>query len=116
VYVRWKHWHQYGFIAGSRAVLVEAIRVDGRPRQRVVAYLASWAKQYDYRMNSYRRERFWRQARRALDKLSLPPDARARIEARLAERVPGFTAEEIAAQEQQAATAMAILRGMGVKL
>ena len=76
------------------AVLVESRRVDGKPRQRVIAHLASIpsASLWDPTRRCY----FWEQVRDRLRDLDLPADSHASIEAKLAETV-AFMDEEVAA-------------------
>jgi hypothetical protein len=106
VFVRWhvkkrserKPWHS----PLLTATLVESRRVDGQPRQRVVAYLGAIreARARDPELPDLQ-FRFWTQVSARLDRLAnrLSPEQRAAIEARLAERVSRPTAEEAAAAE-----------------
>jgi hypothetical protein len=67
------------------AVLVESARVDGKPRQRLVRYLAAIREGDLERPLTV--ERFWRDVDRALDTLALD-DQRSSIEGRIAATVP----------------------------
>ena len=80
-----------------RAVLVESVRVDGKPRLRHIAFIASYDPK-PYREHSMR-GRFWLTARERLDHLAnrVTPEQRARIEATLAERVSPLPPDEQAA-------------------
>jgi hypothetical protein len=68
------------------AVLVETHRVDGRPRQRVVRYLATIkAGQLVYPLSV---ERFWQAVDARLAELPLADDQRHVIERKIGEAVP----------------------------
>ncbi len=76
------------------AVLVESRRIDGKPRQQTVAYLGSIREGL---VNlAIRRGYFWRDVTQILDGLGkrVSRDDRAKIEGRIAERVPALTAAE----------------------
>jgi hypothetical protein len=64
-------------------LLVEAVRIDGKPRQRHLAYLAS--------VQADRRDlpRFWYNVIRKLDRCRLSPEERDRITAAIAKKVGG---------------------------
>src|SRR5262245_53212758 len=123
MFVRWKQQPRKNSILWS-AELVESVRIDGKPRQRVAAYLGSideaklddvvararfWRSVYrhisDYHPIELRHHHEWgaptSTARRNLDIIRetansfdvvyprvLEPGERAKIEAKLAERVP----------------------------
>ena len=78
-----------------RAVLVESVRVDGKPRLRHIAFIASYEPEPSCSEWTWR-GRFWLTARQRLDKLAnrITPEQRASIEASLAERVPRLPPEE----------------------
>jgi hypothetical protein len=113
MFIRWQtyrsvaYWHTVpAFIAGRdppikrvRAVLVESVRVDGKPRLRHIAFIASYDPDPNPRWANSRRGRFWLTARERLDKLAnrITLEQRARIEATLAERVPPLPPDEQAA-------------------
>jgi hypothetical protein len=82
------------------AVLIEAVRVDGKPRQRYVAYLGGLTEQgiEDVRQ----RCRFWDRANARLHALShrLTDQDRNRIVAKLATRVPIPTRHEHAQSQE----------------
>ncbi len=95
MFVRWKKrrstdrafWHAKHGSVTHYAVLVESVRVDGQPRQRFVAHLTSY-NEGDNRNAEMKPVDFWRQAEHRLNGLNLDGDLRARVEAKLAERMP----------------------------
>jgi hypothetical protein len=107
MFVRWQNyrsvasWRPDKPIKRIKAVLVESVRVDGKPRQKYIAFLSS----YNPDRSGSGRFRFWREARACLDRLDnrITPDDRIKIEAELARRVPRTTPEEIEAQERESA-------------
>jgi hypothetical protein len=78
--------------------LAESVRIEGRPRQRHIAFLGSikigleWNRDVD----TAQRSGFWHHARAVLDRLGnrITLDQRAKIEAALAARVKPLTPEE----------------------
>jgi hypothetical protein len=76
------------------AILVESVRVDGKPRQRHIASLASIREREMDDVN--RRCQFWEEVTRKLDRLDnrVSADDRCRIEAVLAERVSCATRKQ----------------------
>jgi hypothetical protein len=86
------------------AMLVQAERRDGKPRQRVVAYLGTIGT--DRLGHPYPRRWFWEKCDARLGSLTLEPAERARIEAAIEGVVPRPSPEEIAAAEQELAEAM----------
>jgi hypothetical protein len=95
MFIRWQKRKQVGGDLWV-AVLVESERVEGKPRQRHVAYLASIL---DSRIqHPTQRYFFWDKVRSAFDGLpDLPARERRAIERRIAEKVPALTKREIAA-------------------
>jgi hypothetical protein len=79
--------------------LVKSERRDGKPRQKVVAYLGIVRE--EYAEHPTHREAFWRRASARLDALGLDPEERGKIEAALLARVPRPSAEEVAAAERK---------------
>jgi hypothetical protein len=80
--------------ARLEARLAESVRVEGKPRQRFIAYLASLAEPND----ASDRADFWDVITHELDRLgNRLGDERAKIEAAIAARVPRPTAQERAA-------------------
>jgi hypothetical protein len=89
MYVRWliyKSQARYIHRPHDRwtAILVESIRIDGKPRQRHIACLASFRPAYDSLFV------FWEKITRKLDSLSnrVTAEERQRIEAQIADTVP----------------------------
>jgi hypothetical protein len=80
------------------AVLVESVRIEGKPRQRFVAHLARIA---EGKQEIHDRADFWRAAISGLDKLGINGPARERAEAKLAEKVRRPTDEETAELRRQ---------------
>ena len=79
------------------ARLVESRRVNGKPRQRTVAYLGSIRDTHveDAGCRGF----FWCEADRRLSELGLSDDERGRIDARLSAVVPRPTLDEVLAVE-----------------
>ena len=105
MYVRW----QLVFPKCPTAVLVESARVNGKPRQRHIAYLgkvdhrAMDDKNYLARRGiagygAHYRAWWWYRISKKLDALAnrVLPDDRRKVEAALAREVPRPTAEEVA--------------------
>ena len=94
MYLRWQRRRRArrGKSPLVTAVLVESRRVDGKPRQRVVAYLGGIREAYvDEREGEHRA--FWRGVDDRLDALGLDPATRARVEASVESRVRRVTPE-----------------------
>jgi hypothetical protein len=119
MFLRWqsrKHTERRSYLGDTddvhwRADLVESIRIDGRPRQRYIAYLCGFTEQQfkDKRTGRVREAQqlyVWEHALNCLDRLDnqLTGEDRARIEAALADRigVPKPTREAIEAQHRKA--------------
>jgi hypothetical protein len=80
------------------AVLVESVRINGKPRQRTIRYLGSIREQYldlSEGASTARRFHFWRGVEWSLDQLELSDLDRVRIIAAIEERVPQPTSEDI---------------------
>ncbi len=89
MYVRWQRRRRVRKGRKSpllTAVLVESRRVNGQPRQHVVAYLGGIREAY-IDVSEWQHRAFWRRVDDRLDELELDPDTRARIEASVAARV-----------------------------
>jgi hypothetical protein len=75
--------------ARLKAVLVESVRIDGKPRQKHLAVLGSLPldaiTEHEGFPGSWHRHRFWRIATARLDQFA--PEDRARILASIAEKV-----------------------------
>lgn len=108
MFVRWQNYRSIvatdswkrrrGDIVRIKAVLVESVRIDGKPRQKYVAFLASYDPkhlEWDW-LEKTVRSGFWRRSRRRLDQLGnrITPEQRAKIEAELMRRVVPTTPEE----------------------
>jgi hypothetical protein len=115
MFVRWqnyksvarRHWRKNEPpITRCRAVLVESIRIKGKPRLKHIAFLASYQphwldrsfhnREFAERMYLGVRASFWRDARQRLDRLGnrITREDRSKIEAALALKVPLLTSEE----------------------
>ena len=81
------------------AVLVKSVWEQGRPRQKVVRYLARI--QECYLTAPAHRQLFWLRVDAHLASLHLDPDTRARCEQRLAREVARPSPEELAVLLQQ---------------
>ena len=94
MFVRWQRRSRkrYGRSRLLTAVLVECRRVDGKPRQRTVAYLGGIREKF-IGQNVWQHDRFWSRVNARLDELALDPATRANIEASIAARVPRVTDE-----------------------
>jgi hypothetical protein len=105
MYVRWqwvgdrkrqgdRYFCRRGY-ADVYAILVESVRVDGKPRQRHVAYLGSVRFDRDRQQatSPHYRAWWWHDVAAKLAKLGnvIPLDQHPRIEAALAKRVPPVT-------------------------
>ncbi len=86
------------------AVLVESHRIDGKPRQQTVAYFGSIREGLVNFVT--RRGYFWRDVTQILDGLGkrVSRDDRAKIERRIAERVPALTPAECSEANEILAT------------
>jgi hypothetical protein len=91
-FVRWqKRESQSRYAKRSprcKAILVEAVRINGQPRQRHIAFLASY--KVDTIDQPGTRSLFWQRALSRLDQLDdrISPGTRKKIEAELARHVP----------------------------
>jgi len=86
--------------------LVESQRIDGQPRQRIVAHLGTCQEPI-----GRDRHRLWFHQRctEVLDRLDLSADDRGKISAQIAARIPPPTPEEMAEMEREAHAAMSRL-------
>ncbi len=88
-------WQRRGRVRKAKsplltAVLVECRRVDGDPRQRVIAYLGGIREAHvDERERAHRT--FWEGVDAHLDELGLDPETRAKVEASVESRVRRVT-------------------------
>ena len=83
MFVRWQKYKSWKKRGQPRLLLVEAIRIDGKPRQRYLAYLGS--VQADRRD----RPRFWYNVTRKLDRCRLSREERNRIKSAIAKKAGG---------------------------
>lgn len=105
MYVRWKSYPLTDPRHAGRqllaAVLVKSVRIDGKPRQRTVAYLGAIHDTLILLPSQpWHRKFFWRDVCERLDRLDLDPDLRARIVVQLARRVPEPAAQDDAVLAQ----------------
>jgi hypothetical protein len=70
------------------AVLVECVRIDGKPRQQIVAYIGSIRRRVIEQGLELDYELFWERVAAKLDRLDLSRAERRVIEAKLEEIVP----------------------------
>ena len=102
MYLRWKRrWRSRRQEWARYAELVECVWVAGRPRQRVVGYLASLRD--PYRDAPAHRQRFWQQVDQRLQALGLAPATQQQVAAQLAQQVARPTPDELAALDAQRA-------------
>ena len=102
MYLRWKRrWRSRRQEWADYAELVECQWVAGRPRQRVVGYLASLRD--PYRDAPAHRQRFWQQVDQRLQALGLAPATRQQVATQLAQQVAHPTPDELAALDAQRA-------------
>jgi hypothetical protein len=93
-------------------ILVESKRIDGKPRQRHVAYLGSFDDSYLERICV--RGFFLKKVADRLDRLGnrISPDARSRIDAAIAKRLPPLTPE----QYQECERGLAAFRSQAIAI
>lgn len=108
MYVRWQ-WrsdrkrkitrHYWKDIADQYASLVESVRVDGKPKQRHIAYLGSVHRDATVHERSW----WWHRMNAKLDRLEnrISPDDRKGVEAALARKMPPVTPDEVTAYDLQ---------------
>ena len=82
------------------------MRIDGEPRQKHIALIASYQPSKLDQIST--RSIFWRHARERLERIGdqIMPDERSKIEAALAPRVPPTTAAEDAAMDRESEEAL----------
>ncbi len=88
MFVRWKRRKTRRGDELLSAVLVESVRVEGKPRQRIVKYLASIHQSYAQRQWWRPCKEFWEKATAELDSLELTKRERREIESRMRQVVP----------------------------
>jgi hypothetical protein len=89
-----QHWH---------AILVKAVRVDGKPRQQHIAYLGGITEGRIKQQKPVVFQKFWKKVFERLDTLGnrIPPEDRAKIIATIAKKIPIQTMEEIRQMEKE---------------
>ena len=108
MYVRWQWRYErrrsverryWSPPAWGYAILVESVRIDGKPKQRHVAYLGSVHLDQTVHYRAW----WWHRIGAKLDALGnrIPADDRPRIEAALAKEVPKVSTDEVAAYALQ---------------
>jgi hypothetical protein len=103
MYIRWqkrtskakKKW-LHPDAARWSAVVVESVRIDGKPKQKHVAYLGSFDEVALEPDRVCWRDQFWIKITKRLDQLGnvIPPEDRQRIEAAIAEKIPPVTPDQ----------------------
>ena len=112
MFIRWQkyrsvaYWKKNTPITRIKAVLIEAVRIDGEPRQKHIALIASYQPSQLDQIST--RSIFWRHARQQLDRIGdqITPEDRSKVEAALAQRVSPTTAAEDAALERESEEAL----------
>jgi hypothetical protein len=111
MFVRWQNsktvarQKQKGKVNRCRAILVESVRVDGKSKQRYIAFIASYEPdvldrqhlpEWQQRLRLGSQCRFWRDVGERLDRLGngISPEVRHKIETALAAKVPRPSQEE----------------------
>ena len=98
MFIRWQKYRSVALwhrgkppITRVKAILVETVRIDGKPRQKHVAFIASYEANKLDQIST--RSTFWRDARQRLDQIGnqTTPADRSKVEAALAQRVPPTT-------------------------
>jgi hypothetical protein len=106
MYVKWEDRLNR---TGTAAVLVEAQRIEGKPRQRHIAYLGTYTNslysleegEYHDEHNVHRRAWFWHGMTQRLAKLNLSAEQRSHIKTLVAKRLPKPTEAEITVYDQK---------------
>ena len=91
------------------AVLVRSERIDGEPRQRIVAYLGHIKE--EYLDSKAQRLYFWEGVDRQLNALTFSPEERQRIEEQLRAVVTRPTPEEVERDKHEVRDRLLRLRG-----
>jgi hypothetical protein len=100
MYIRWKRCAlRRTADVTLKAFLVDSVRVEGRPRQRILGYLG--AIRVRYQQAPAHRQRFWHQVEQRLPTLRVDPGTHAALEASLARVVPRLTPADLATLEAQ---------------
>jgi hypothetical protein len=107
MFIRWQNYRSvWRDCTRWKAVLLESVNINGKPRLRHVAFIESYKECELHRLRT--RVVFWRRARKCLDRLGnrITPEDRVEIEGALALRVPVSTPEEEEAYEREFAESM----------
>lgn len=124
MFIRWQHINAERWPRWSgepvrwvrhKAILVESVRVEGKPRQKHVAFVASYVQGETPQEIEYQRITFWRDARQRLDQLGnrITAQDRSKVEAALGKRVPPTTAaEEVAYDRERKASVKRMVDGI----
>ena len=100
MYIRWKRCVlRRTADVTLKAFLVHSVRIEGRPRQRILGYLG--AIRGRYQQAPAHRQRFWHQVAQRLPALGVDPPTQAALEACLARVVPRLTPADPATLEAQ---------------
>ncbi len=103
MFVRWKRRERGKAASAGKylltAALVRSERRDGKPRQKVVAYLGSIREEWTGEV--WPRKQFWEFADKVLGAAGLDAQTTAKAEAALLSRVARPTPEEVARAKQQ---------------
>ena len=93
MFIRWqkralasRSWYRSDSSISWRAVLVEAVRVDGRPVPRHIGYVGSIGDEEI--KDPQKRLWFWERVLQKLDEVQVPTGLRAKLIAALARKVP----------------------------
>ena len=100
MYIRWKRCAlRRTADVTLKAFLVDSVRVEGQPRQRILGYLG--AIRVRYQQAPAHRQRFWHQVEQRLTACRVDPGTHAALEASLARVVPRLTPADLATLEAQ---------------
>ena len=117
MFVRWNRRKRSGMMPGWKpkadavyAVLVESIRINGKPRQRTIKYLGYIVTD---RINSpFPAKEFWASAEKGLSELDLSPEVRDKIIADLKKVVPIPTKKDVEKARKEAEKLMSEFKMM----
>lgn len=101
MFVRWQYSKSVARWNGQKvnrckAILVESVRIGGKPRQKYITFIASYEPHCPAWLQLVARKSFWNRAHDRLDRLSnvISKEDRSKIEEALALRVLPITVEE----------------------
>jgi hypothetical protein len=105
MYIRWQLRRNADGDVMHRAVLVESARVDGAPRQQLIAYLGSYSERRFARddTGAFWRDRFLSEIADRLNRLGnrITPIERKKLDKDIAARVGRPTKREVAAAKRR---------------